>query len=135
MSVNTNNNNSIIREYYAVIKNRLIQLRFDAALSGVMKLLQARPEDEQGYYYKGVCEFALEKAQAAIKSYNEAIKRDPGFAKAYFNLGICYFILKNYDSALINIAKALIIFSKRRELDKKKRCIEALSVIERERKR
>lgn len=127
--------NNIIREYYTVIKNRLTQLRFDAALSSVVKLLQACPNDEHGYYYKGVCEFALEKPQAAIKSYNEAIKRDPGFAKAYFNLGVCYFILKNYDSALINIAKALIIFSKRRELDKKKRCIEALNVIERERKR
>ena len=98
-----------------------------------MKLLQARPEDEQGYYYKGVCEFALEKPQAAIKSYNEAIKRDPGFAKAYFNLGVAYYVLKDYDNALINIGKALIIFSKQKELDKKKRCIDALTLIQKER--
>ena len=127
--------NNIIREYYIVIKTKLTQLRFDAALTSVNKLLQARPKDEHGFYYKGVCEFALEKPQAAIKSYNEAIKIDPGFAKAYFNLGICYFILKQYDPALINIAKALVIFTKRRELDKKKRCIEALEVIQRERKK
>ncbi len=127
-------NSNAIREYYQAIKNKLVQTRFDAALTSINKLLQKHPNDEYGHYYKGVCEFALEKPQAALKSYQEAIKLDPGFAKAYFNLGVCYFILRQYDSALINIGKALIIFTKRRELDKKKRCIDALNVIERMRK-
>lgn len=127
-------NKIAIREYYHVIKNLLVQQRFETALSSISKLLSQNPNDEHAYYYKGVCEFALEKYKDALKSYNKAITIDPSYAKAYFNVGIYYYIMKEYDPALINIAKALVIFSKRKELDKKYRCIEALKKIEIERK-
>lgn len=126
-------NKNYVREYYQAIKNKIIQTRFDSAISSIDKLLQNYPNDEHGHYYKGVCNFALEKYDLAINNYTSAIKIDSAYAKAYFNLGICYYELKKYDFALINIAKALIIFSKRRELDKKNRCIQALNIIEKER--
>lgn len=123
-----------IREYYNVIKNKISQNRFDAALNSINKVLSKNPHDEHAYYYKGVCLFALEKIDKAIESYVLAIQNEPTYAKAYFNLGICFYLLRKYDQALINIGKALIIFTKRRELEKKKRCIDALAVIEKERK-
>lgn len=123
-----------MREYYHVIKNMLVQLRFEAALFSVSKLLMLNPNDEHAYYYKGVCEFALEKYKDSLKSYNKAVEIDPSYAKAYFNIGVCYYMAKQYDPALINIGKALVIFTKRKELDKKQRCIEALKKIEAERK-
>ena len=122
-------NKNYVREYYQAIKNKIIQARFDSAIASADKLLQNYPNDEHGHYYKGVCEFAIEKYDFAIKSYSTAIKLNPAYAKAYFNLGICYYELKKYDFALINIGKALVIFSKRRELDKKNRCIQALNII------
>ena len=122
-----------MREYYQVIKNMLSQTRFEAAISSISKLLSINPNDEHGNYYKGTCELALEKYRDSIESFNKTIKLDPSYAKAYFNLGVCYCILKKYDPALINICKALIIFTKRKELDKKKRCIDALKRIEKER--
>lgn len=127
-------NKIAMREYYHVIKNMLVQQRFEAALSSISKLLSQNPNDEHAYYYKGACEFALEKYKDSLKSYNKAIEIDPSYAKAYFNIGVYYYVLKQYDPALINIGKALVIFSKRKELDKKQRCIEALKRIETERK-
>ena len=125
---------SILREYYLIIKNKILNERFESALSSCEKLLYNFPSDEWGYYYKGVCEFALEKYPLAIKHYSTAIQLNPGFAQAYFNLAICFFLAKKYDMALINIGKALIIFTKQKELDKKQRCIDALKTIEVERR-
>jgi len=126
-------NKNAMREYYHVIKNMLVQQRFEAALSSISKLLAQNPNDEHGFYYKGVCEFALEKYKDSLESYNKTVQLDPSYAKAYFNIGVCYYIAKKYDPALINFGKALIIFTKRKELDKKQRCIEALKRIEKER--
>ena len=125
----------IVREYYIIIKQKISSAHFDSAMNSIDKLLANFPNDEHGYYYKGVCEFAKEKYKEALKSFSCAIKINPAHAKAYFNLGATLYILKQVDLALINIAKALLIFTKRKELDKKQRCLETLMFIEKERKK
>ena len=121
---------SILREYYIAIKSKIKIARFDSAISSIDKLLYNCPNDEWGYYYKGVCEFALEKYQLAMKYFAIAIQINPAFGKAYFNLGICFYLSRKLDLALINFAKALVIFTKQRELDKKRRCIDAIKMVE-----
>lgn len=127
-------NQNVIREYYQIIKSKISLTHFETALVCINKLLYNFPKNEHAYYYKGVCEFALNNYKDAIKCYNIAIQLNPAYAKAYFNLGAIYCLFKEYDLALINIGKALIIFSKQKELDKKQRCLEALKIIEQERK-
>ena len=124
----------IVKEYYTIIKNKITQADFISASRSVDKLLYNFPNDENGYYFRGVCNFAQEKYEEAIKSYITAIKINPKFSKAYFNLGVCYYVLNNYDNALINIAKALVIFSNQKELSFKQRCIDAIRLIDAERK-
>ena len=121
-------------EYYLIIKNKISQFSFNSALGSIEKFLSNFPNDANAYYYKGVCNFALEKYDEAIEYYKKAITYDMVHAKAYFNLGIAYYVQNNYDDALINIGKSLIIFSKERELDCRTRCIEALNFIQTERK-
>ena len=124
---------NIIFEYYSIIRNKISQLQFNSALNSINKLLFAYPSDEVAYYYRGVCEYALNKHHQAIKSYSMAIKINPAYAKAYYNLGATYFALQNFDLALINIGKALVIFSMKKEQNEKYRCIEALKLIQRKR--
>ena len=50
-------NSNAIREYYFVIKNKINEGRFQAALASINKLLLTRPKDEHAYYFKGICEF------------------------------------------------------------------------------
>ena len=121
---------NIVTEYYQIIKNKIAQADFDSAIRSVDKLLYNFPNDEWGYYYKGVCEFALENYEDAIKNYKIAIQLNPLFAKAYFNLGTCYHTMEYYDSALISIGRALVIFSKQKDAEAKQRCIEALHQVE-----
>ena len=125
---------SIVNEYYQIIKNKISQSRFQSAMRNIEKLLYNFPNNPYGYYYRGVCEFALERYEKSVKSYLMAIKLNPILDKAYFNLGISYYCLNRYDDALINIGKALILFSKKKALDNKKRCIDALKIIENERR-
>lgn len=124
---------NILREYYLIIKDKIQKMQFTSAKNSIDKMLCAFPNDEHGYYYKGLCEFVFEDYKNAIKNYSTAIKLNPAYAKAYFNLGITFYLLKQTDLALINIARALVIFTKTKELDKKQRCLEALKFIEKER--
>ena len=126
--------NSIINEYYRIIKNKISHSNFDSAMGSIDKLLTNFPQNSQGYYYKGVCNFAMEKYEDSIASYMMSLSIDPAFAKAHFNLGVAYYILNNYDEALIHIAKALVIFSNLKELDCRARCVAAIKLIESERK-
>lgn len=121
-----------LSEYYSVIKNKISDGNFQSALNSIDKILKSYPHDANAHYYKGVCNFALERYSVAIKNYSIALNLNSVFAKAYFNIGICYYMIKYTDYALINIGKALFLFSKTKELDKKERCIEALKLIESE---
>lgn len=126
--------NELLNEYYIVIKNKISQSNYSSALGSIEKLLQNFPENSIGYYYEGVCNFALKKYDDAINSYTKAINADITNAKSYFNIGIVYYTKSDYDNALINIAKAMILFSKEKSLDAKQRCIDAINLIEAERK-
>ena len=127
-------NTDIVNEYYQIIKSKVLSASFNSALESIDKLLAGFPDDSTGYYYKGVCKFALEEYDEALYAYIKSISLDITNAKAYFNLGVTFYIQNKYDDALINIAKALILFSKRKELDNKERCAHALNFIETERK-
>lgn len=121
-----------LNEYWAVIKHKISNSNFEAALVNIERLLRVYPKDAQSFYYRGVCYFAMEKYHLAIKEYSIALRLNPAFAKAYFNIGVCYYMINYYDYALINIGKALFIFSRLKELDNKERCKEALELIESE---
>lgn len=121
---------SILIEYYKLIKLKIKEKRFQAALDDISQLLYYFPDCDFGHYYKGVCNFALKKYKASLKNYAGAIKINPIYAKAYFNIGVSFFMLHQTDKALINIGKALILFSKAKEKNGKKRCIQALKYIE-----
>lgn len=123
----------IIEEYYRIIKNKIAQSDFASAERSADKLIENFPKNENGYYYKGVCNFAIEKYEDAARSYKAAIRLNPLFAKAYFNLGICYNTLGDYDNALISIGRALFIFSKQKNAQAKQRCIDALQTVLKER--
>lgn len=124
---------NIVEEYCFIIKEKISQQRFDAALDSAMRLKKHFPQNELGYYYCALCEFAKEDFEKSAKHYKEALNINPAHANSYFNLGVCEYLDKKYDNALINIAKALVIFTKTKELDKKKKCLEALKLIESER--
>ena len=124
----------IINEYYQIIKSKISKQSFESALGSIDKLLSNFPNEANGYYYKGVCDFALERYDDAIQWYLKALSFNIVHGKAYFNLGVAYYLKNEFDNALINIAKALIVFSKQRELDCKKRCVDALNFIQTERK-
>ena len=126
-------NQQIIAQYYSIIKNKIDRMQFNSALASVDKLLTNFPNNEYGYYYKGVCEFALNRLVHSIRSYTNAIELNPAFAKAYFNLGSSHFSMQQYDLALINIAKALVLFTRLKEQDNRQRCLEAIKIIEKER--
>lgn len=127
--------NNILKEHFETIKIKIRQSRYETALEDINKILSSCPKSELAHYYKGVCELAMDKVEKAAKSYSNAIKINPAFAKAYFNLGVCFFTLGKMDKALINIGKALVIFSKVKNLSAKKRCIDALNLIQDERNR
>ena len=124
---------NIVEEYCFIIKEKISQQRFDAALDSAMRLKKHFPQNELGYYYCALCEFAKEDFEKSAKHYKEALNINPAHANSYFNLVVCEYLDKKYDDALINIAKALVIFTKTKELDKKKKCLEALKLIESER--
>ncbi len=116
-------------QYYTLIKSKIALGSIKTALEFIDKLLYSYPRDAYAYYFKGVCFFALESYETSIKYFINALKLNPVFAKAYFNLGVSYFMLQKKDAALINIGKALVLFVKSNENDKKLRCINALRFI------
>lgn len=124
---------NVLYEYWAIIKNKIEQCSFDSALGSIDKLLDNFPNDEWGYYYKGVCEFALNKHEEAVREYRTALQLEPNFAKAHFNLGVCYYLFRMYDECLVCFGNALYIFALNHEQDNKKRCIDAIKYVNIER--
>ena len=122
--------NELLKEHCLTIENRIHNAMFQAAINNCTMLLRTFPKHHLGYYYLGVCYFALEEYEKALKNYNLTLLINPVYSKAYFNLGVTYFMLNSFDSALINIGKALILFSRIKDEKSKERCIQAIKTIQ-----
>jgi len=123
-------NNELLKEHCLTIENRINNAMFQAAINTCTLMLRQFPKNHLGFYYLGVCYFALEEYEKALKNFNLALLINPVFSKAYFNLGTTYFMLKSFDKALINIGKALILFARIKDENSKERCIQAIKTIE-----
>ena len=122
----------LIAEYYFLIKEKIINGHFISAVTSAEKFVQEFPQCELPHYLKGICHFMLQEYEISINSYEKVLEINPEFARAYYNLGVAYFFVEQTDKALTNIAKALIIFDKRKEEGAKQKCIESLEFIQKE---
>lgn len=73
----------------------LTQHEWDKALTDATIVLQTTPDAELLNLY-GVAQQALKQFDQALKSYSEAIKLDPNYARAYHNRGLLYRRLKKH---------------------------------------
>jgi len=121
---------NVIRDYCRAIKKKTSMGDYIGALGIADRLAYAFPNSEKGYYYRGICYYGLERLEDSIANYKMALKINPLSAKTYFNLGTCYQQAKQFDLALINIGKALILFSRKKDEDSKLKCIDAIKFIE-----
>ena len=128
-------NDDIVSDYCLAIKEKTKTGDFVGALGIADRLVYAYPNSEKGYYYRAICYYGMQRYEESVINYKMALKINPLDAKAYFNLGTSYQQIKQYDLALINFGKALILFSKQGKQDAKNRCIDALSIVDRERPR
>ena len=126
--------NEAIKEYCQAIKSRTLLGDYMNGLAIADRLVYSFPNSDKGYYYRAICYFGLNRLKEAAENYETAIRMNPTNAKAYFNLGTCYQKVQQYDLALINIGKALILFTKQNKQDAKLKCIDAINFIEDERK-
>ena len=72
------------------------------ALIKAERLTTLRPDYEVAYKYKGRAYYCLEDYRAAITSFEEALKIDPGYRDALFNKGVNLIMLgANYEAEAI----------------------------------
>ncbi len=84
----------------------------DAALNDYNRALQIDPTFAQTYNNRGTLYAERKQYKLAQNDYYNAILLNAfPYSDAYHNLGILFLELKNYDAALVNINKAIEIYS------------------------
>ncbi|MCX4275943.1 MAG: tetratricopeptide repeat protein [Candidatus Gastranaerophilales bacterium] len=122
----------IAKEYCNIIKNKLALGEYDVALSNAKKLLLYSPDNAEGHYYEGLCNFALGNYEESVANYKKAIELDSNFAKAYYNLGVTKYYLNKFTEAVNNIEAACRIFHQNQDKPSYTKCMESIEFIKEE---
>jgi len=122
----------IVKEYCNIIKNKLSIGEYEAALTNAKKLLLYSPENAEGHYYLGLCNFALGNYEESVNNYEKSIELNPDYAKAYYNLGVTKYYLNKFQEALNDMEKAYKIFSKNEDKPSYTKCMESIEFIKEE---
>src|SRR4030043_485285 len=80
--------------------------RHQEAIEAYEKLLEIRPDYENGHNNMGLAYKGLKKWDKAIQSFHEELKYHPDNAYAHLYLGETYEAIKNYPMALAYYKKA-----------------------------
>jgi tetratricopeptide (TPR) repeat protein len=80
---------------------------YDAAIKLFSQALEKSPNNENAWYYRGVCKSLLEHNMEAVKDYSKAITLKPDFAEAYFERGFSYFQLDKNQLAIQDYDQAI----------------------------
>ncbi len=75
-------------------------------------IMNSYPDYYYGYFLMGNYENQLNNLEAAKKYYEKSIKLNKNSKLVYNNLGYIYFVEKNFNEALLNFNKALLIDNK-----------------------
>jgi len=87
----------------------LSKSKFQKALDATDLLIHNYPNNPLLYNLCGRCYAGLKQLHAATKSYEQAIKINPNFAKAHYNLGITLINLGHLTKAIASYKRALKI--------------------------
>ena len=101
---------NIEEEYCKIIQSKLVTQEFEAALDNAEKLVKYAPNCARGYYYQGLCYYALNDFESSMNNYEKCIELDHSFAKAYYNLGIVIYYLNKIKDAKNYIEYAYKLF-------------------------
>ncbi len=123
---------NIEEEYCKIIQSKIDLQDFDNALSNAKKLVKYSPECAMGYYYQGLCYYALNDFASSINNYEKCIELNNYFAKAYYNLGITIYYLNKYKEAKNYIEYAYKLFSMQEDKEACAKCIDSLEFIKEE---
>ena len=122
----------ITKEYLKIIQNKINMNEFDAALENAKKLTAYFPECAEGYYYQGICYYAIEDYEHSLNNYKKCIELDHNFPKAYYNLGITKYYLGQFKEALNYIEYAYKFFLKANNEEAYKKCLDSIDYIKEE---
>jgi len=123
---------NIEEEYCKIIQNKLDMQDFNNALTNAEKLVKYAPDCARGYYYQGLCYYALNDFTSSMNNYEKCIELDHNFAKAYYNLGICIYYLNRYKEAKNYIEYAYKLFTASEDKASCAKCVETLEFLKEE---
>lgn len=122
----------IKEEYIRIIKNKISINEYEAALDNTIRLLNHDPNFADGYYYQGLCRFALGDLVSSINNYEKCIELNPVYAKAYYNLGVAKYYMNKFKEALNYIEYANKLFTKEDDKTSSAKCLESIEFIKEE---
>ncbi len=123
---------NIEEEYCKIIQSKIDLQDFDAALVNARKLVKYAPDCARGYYYQGLCYYALSDFDNSINNYEKCIELDHYFAKAYYNLGITIYYLNKIKEAKNYIEYAYKLFLAKKDESSCAKCVDSLEFIKEE---
>jgi predicted TPR repeat methyltransferase len=89
--------------------------KFNKAIDILNNVSMNYPNEPILYNIKGACFAGIGDEKNAIKSYEQAIRLDPSYAKAYYNLAGILHDLKNYNSSISSYKKTIYLESNNAE--------------------
>lgn len=122
----------IAKEYCKIIQDKINVKDFDGALTNAKKLVAYEPTYAEGYYYLGLCYFALSNYPDSIENYKKSIELNKDFPKTYFNLGITQYYTGKFKEAVLNINTAYGMFKRAKNEEACTKCLEASDFIKEE---
>ncbi|MEM9927440.1 MAG: tetratricopeptide repeat protein [Cyanobacteria bacterium P01_D01_bin.50] len=82
---------------------------FTKALNYINKEILPNPTKIDAYYYRGNANFELWNLQQSVADYTKVISLKPNFALAYYNRCISYRFQNNFDKAIQDCKKAILL--------------------------
>lgn len=82
---------------------------FNGARQDADKVLQLEPDDKAAHYFIGRLEFFKGDYNASLKTFNDALSTDAGFADGYLSRAMTEAAMKNRDAALKDYNKAIAL--------------------------
>ena len=77
------------------------------AIESFTKAIQANPQEQEAYFFRGATFSAIGQFSPAIADYTRTMELNPQHKEAYWSRGYCYANLEKFDEAIADYTKSL----------------------------